>query len=76
MSGEPVFNLYDGWPAENSRIAVPRLSESAARKLLHGLDLVEERGTTMGRYTIREYRNPETGEYVYVGGDFTVWPDE
>jgi hypothetical protein len=69
---EKVFHRYDGFPAANSSKTVPRVSEADAKKLAQGCQLVEERGTTYGNYTIREYMTDD-GKRVYIGGDFTSW---
>ena len=57
----------------NSSVRVPRISQAAARELIEGFVLGDERFTTPGNYSIREYVRPETGERVYIGGDFSNW---
>jgi len=75
MSTARPFHEYEDWPAANSTVRVPRLSEAQARKLIEGLDLVEERSVTEAQrgYVIRKYRNPTSGDFRYVGGVFAEW---
>lgn len=73
MSAERVFHQYEGWPAENSKLTVPRITEARALKLAAGKRMVDERGTSVARYDLREYRDLETGESAWLGGDFTGW---
>jgi hypothetical protein len=70
-----VFNRYPHMPKENTRMKVPRISAEEARRLIHGKSCVNEveliqPGMNMN-YWVREYRDPKTGETVFVGGDFS-----
>lgn len=70
MASDANFHRYDDWPAENSTVRVPRITEADVHRLISGKELIEERGTTARDYVIREYRDLSTGETVWLGGDF------
>jgi hypothetical protein len=75
MNEEKRFNQFDGWPAENSKVTVQRVTEARARELVLGKVLVDERETSVNGYDPREYRNLTTGESVWIGGDFSGWEE-
>ena len=69
------FHQYPEMPRPHSNMQVPRISEEEARSLAHGKRVVNEIAMTSPgvEYSVREYQNYETGESVFLGGDFTSW---
>lgn len=68
-----IFHEYEDWPAENTKLRVPRLGRAEALARVAGYQFIEERTTTGGLpdYTIREYRSQESGESRWLGGVFS-----
>ena len=67
-----IFHHYDTWPSANSTVTVPRMTEDEVQEVIQSYDLAEEREVVGGiaGYSIREYRNPKTNDFIYLGGVF------